>query len=228
MVFGMTTALVLGSTVGAQAFSPVSPGDSGPDVHRLQTTLEQWRPGILGGAVGGPQTARYGPRTLRAVQEAAGPLRGHHNPSNTYRVGPLFMSSLDAAVGNGASTSVTTVSRTPSRASVAVSAARSRIGAPYAFGGTGPRFDCSGLVQASWREAGVNLPRTSSAQFAHGTRVSSPQPGDIAGFDFSGNGRIDHVGLYIGDGRMIDASSSLQRVVQRPVIQRGLVGYARP
>jgi peptidoglycan DL-endopeptidase CwlO len=232
-VLATLAALMLGSTVGAHAWSGlVAPGDSGPNVYRLQQSLEEWRPGIMGGSLGGPTSARYGPRTLSAVHAAARELRGHQNPSDTYRVGPLFMSSLDQAIAGGGTSSSSpssSGSTSTSRGQTVANTARSLIGARYEWGGNGPRYDCSGMVQAAWRSAGVNnLPRRSFEQFAFGTRVSSPRPGDIAGFDFTGNGRVDHVGIYVGNGNMVDASSSLQRVVERPVIQRALVGYSRP
>jgi cell wall-associated NlpC family hydrolase len=239
--------LMLGGTVGAHASNgSVAPGDTGPYVYRLHQSLEQWRPGIMNGSASSPATARYGPRTLAAVHVAARELRGHNNPSNTYRVGPLFLAALDQAVVGGSSRSPAASSPAPassppapSRSSVAsssstsrgqtvASAARALIGSPYQFGGNGPRYDCSGVVQTAWRSVGVNLPRRSIQQFAAGSRVSNPQPGDIAGFDFSGNGQVDHVGVYVGNGNMIDASGSLQRVVERPVIQRALVGFTRP
>jgi cell wall-associated NlpC family hydrolase len=229
-VLATMAILMLGSTVGAHAWSVVvAPGDSGPDIHRLQQSLEQWRPGIMNGSLGGPTTARYGPRTLTAVHVAARELRGHTNPSDTYRVGPLFMSALDQAIANGGSSSSSSSGSTSTtRGQTVVNTARSLVGSGYQWGGNGPRYDCSGLVQAAWRSAGVSLPRTSYQQFAAGTRVSSPRLGDIAGFDFSGNGQVDHVGIYVGNGNMVDASGSLQRVVERPVITRALVGYSRP
>lgn len=226
IVLATLVALLFGSTVGAHASSGgVAPGDSGPNVYRLQQSLEQWRPGIMGGSFGGPTSARYGPRTLSAVHVAARELRGHQNPSDTYLVGPLFMSALDRAIASGSSFS--SLSST-SRGQTVTNTARSLVGAGYQWGGNGPRYDCSGVVQAAYRSAGVTLPRRSLEQLAFGTRVSNPQPGDIVGYDFSGNGQVDHVGIFVGNGTMVDASSSLGRVVERPLIQRGLVGFSRP
>lgn len=230
-VLATMAVLLLGSTIGAHAWTGVvAPGDSGPSIHRLQQSLEEWRPGIMNGSLGGPTTARYGPRTLTAVHVAARELRGHNNPSSTYRVGPLFMASLDQAIANGGGSTRTapSSSSSTSRGQTVASAARSLVGARYEWGGNGPRYDCSGVVQTAWRSVGVNLPRRSFEQFGAGTRVSNPRPGDIAGFDFSGNGQVDHVGIYVGNGNMVDASGSLQRVVERPIIQRALVGYSRP
>ncbi len=82
--------------------------------------------------------------------------------------------------------------------------AYAQVGLPYVYGGTGPNgYDCSGLVQASWRSAGVDLPRTTYAQAEVGQRITDMgalQPGDI--MFFSGMG---HNGLYAGDNQMVHA-----------------------
>jgi cell wall-associated NlpC family hydrolase len=88
------------------------------------------------------------------------------------------------------------------RASRAVRFAYSQRGKPYLFGGTGrDGFDCSGLVQQSWRHAGVRLARMASTQFhtIH-THISSHhlRPGDLVFFHGLG-----HVGMYVGHGRFI-------------------------
>ncbi len=87
----------------------------------------------------------------------------------------------------------------------AVAFARAQLGKPYVFGGTGPRsFDCSGLVQAAWKAAGVSIPRTSQTQAAGLVRVpvSRIQAGDIVVYR-PGNA---HVGIYIGGGKIIEAA----------------------
>ena len=87
----------------------------------------------------------------------------------------------------------------------AVAAAMSKLGAPYSWGATGPdAFDCSGLMLWSYQQIGKSIPRTSSAQIAGGTPVSKSelQPGDIVGF-YPG---VTHVGMYIGDGKIVHAS----------------------
>lgn len=87
-----------------------------------------------------------------------------------------------------------------------VSAAMSRIGSPYAWGAAGPNaFDCSGLVSWSYSQVGKSIPRTSQAQIAGGTPVaiSDLQPGDVVGF-YPG---ITHVGIYIGNGQVVHAST---------------------
>jgi cell wall-associated NlpC family hydrolase len=91
-------------------------------------------------------------------------------------------------------------------ASGAIAAAESQLGVPYVFGGETPGvgFDCSGLVQWAWAQAGVDLPRTSGAQMGATTPVSVAdlEPGDLL---FYGPGGSDHVAMYIGGGSMIEA-----------------------
>ncbi|MCX5204739.1 C40 family peptidase [Streptomyces sp. NBC_00237] len=113
------------------------------------------------------------------------------------------------------------------RAAQAVSFAYSALGKPYVWGATGPSsFDCSGLTQAAWRSAGVSLPRTTYTQINAGERISRSQlaPGDLL-FFYSG---ITHVGLYIGDGRMIHAPRPGAPVRIAPIDQMPLTGATRP
>ncbi|SDC51363.1 Cell wall-associated hydrolase, NlpC family [Geodermatophilus telluris] len=85
------------------------------------------------------------------------------------------------------------------------------LGVPYAWGGTDPAvgLDCSGLVQLVYGNLGIDLPRTSSQQATAGTPVASlaeARPGDLVFFDNSpSRPGIDHVGIYVGDGKMIAA-----------------------
>ncbi|MDX3307777.1 NlpC/P60 family protein [Streptomyces sp. NPDC054884] len=113
-----------------------------------------------------------------------------------------------------------------SRAAAAVSYAYSKLGSPYVWGATGPNaFDCSGLVLAAYRSAGVSLPRTTYAQIGAGQRVSRSElrPGDLV-FFYSG---ISHVGLYIGDGRMIHAPNPSAPVRVAPIDEMPFAGAAR-
>lgn len=83
------------------------------------------------------------------------------------------------------------------------------IGTPYVFGGTsGYGFDCSGYVQHVFAMAGIYLPRTADAQYYAGSRVSgAPSIGDLVFFQTYELGP-SHVGIYLGGGRFIHASSS--------------------
>ncbi|MFJ5830230.1 NlpC/P60 family protein [Streptomyces sp. NPDC093089] len=103
-----------------------------------------------------------------------------------------------------------------SRAAAAVIAARSAIGKPYVWGATGPSaFDCSGLMVWSYRQAGISLPRTSSAQRYAGRRVplSQAQPGDLVTY----RGDASHVAIYAGNGQVIHAPYPGARVRYDPV-----------
>ncbi|WP_431957724.1 C40 family peptidase [Nocardia lijiangensis] len=113
----------------------------------------------------------------------------------------------------------------PSPAAVAVEAARGKIGSDYSMGATGPdAFDCSGLVQWSYEQAGVEVPRTSYAQLASGTPISQDQlePGDVVSFYGGG-----HSGLYAGDGQVIHASTYGTGVVMSPMSSMPYAGARR-
>ncbi|KQT94425.1 hypothetical protein ASG49_05975 [Marmoricola sp. Leaf446] len=89
-------------------------------------------------------------------------------------------------------------------ASSAVSYAMAQVGKSYVWGASGPSsFDCSGLTMAAWATQGVSLPHNSGAQYASGTPVSESelQPGDLV-FYYS---PISHVGLYVGNGQVVNA-----------------------
>ncbi|MEU2908808.1 NlpC/P60 family protein [Streptomyces massasporeus] len=113
-----------------------------------------------------------------------------------------------------------------SRAAAAVSYAYQKLGSPYVWGATGPNaFDCSGLVQAAYRAAGVSLPRTTYSQIAAGRRVSRSEllPGDLV-FFYAG---ISHVGIYVGNGRMIHAPNSSAPVRVAPLDEMPFAGATR-
>lgn len=103
-----------------------------------------------------------------------------------------------------------------SRAAAAVIAARSAVGKPYVWGATGPSaFDCSGLMVWSYGQAGISLPRTSSAQRHAGRQVplAQAQPGDLVTY----RGDASHVGIYAGNGQVIHAPYPGARVRYDPV-----------
>jgi cell wall-associated NlpC family hydrolase len=112
-----------------------------------------------------------------------------------------------------------------------VADAEQYLGVPYQWGGTSPTtgFDCSGLVQHVYGDLGISLPRTSQEQVTVGTPVASvadAQPGDLVFFEPSASGP-GHVGIYIGNGQMIDAPHTgtdvqIQSVGQPCAIRRVL------
>ena len=86
----------------------------------------------------------------------------------------------------------------------AVAFAKAQVGKSYVYGAMGPdSFDCSGLTMAAWKQAGVSLPHSSSAQYAAGQKISESelQPGDLV-FYYS---PISHVGMYVGNGQIVNA-----------------------
>ena len=107
-----------------------------------------------------------------------------------------------------------------SAAQTAVDTARSQVGKPYEYGAAGPdSYDCSGLTQYAYRAAGIELPHSSQSQSEMGTAVdrANLQPGDLVFFYQP----VSHVGIYVGDGQMVDAGTQDTGVVQRSVDMEG-------
>jgi cell wall-associated NlpC family hydrolase len=103
-----------------------------------------------------------------------------------------------------------------------VDLARSQLGVPYVWGGGSPGsgFDCSGLTQWVYRQSGQNLPRTAQQQFDATVRipVSDLRPGDLLFFQhtYASSETITHVGIYVGNGLMINAPSEGDVVREAP------------
>lgn len=98
-----------------------------------------------------------------------------------------------------------------SKAEQIIDSAKQYIGVPYVWGGTSPNgFDCSGLVYYVFRQHGIYLNRTAATQYEHGVSVSKSnlQPGDLVFFANTYKAGISHVGIYVGNGQFIHASSS--------------------
>jgi cell wall-associated NlpC family hydrolase len=133
-----------------------------------------------------------------------------------------------AAVRAAAPTAVapTSVAAGSEAAQTAVDTALAQLGDPYVWGAAGPAsFDCSGLTQYAYAAAGVSLPHSSRLQSTMGTPVSRAdlQPGDLV-FFYS---PVSHVGMYIGSGKMVHASTSGSPVLVTSVDMSGYVGARR-
>jgi len=127
----------------------------------------------------------------------------------------------------------TTTAGVSDAAVIALRAAMRQLGVPYRWGGETPAgFDCSGLVQWSYAHAGVVLPRVAQDQYDAGPPVTSGaalRPGDLV---FFGPGPVDvtHVGIYLGDGRFVDAphTGAVVRVDLLAGFTPSFVGATRP
>ena len=112
------------------------------------------------------------------------------------------------------------------RAATTVSFALGQLGKPYLWGGAGPdSFDCSGLTSKAWAGAGITIPRVAADQqnAAIPIAISEGQPGDLVFFGSPAH----HVGLYLGDGLMIDAPQTGEFVRIEPVWWSDLAGIGR-
>ena len=111
-------------------------------------------------------------------------------------------------------------------ASAAVAEARRQLGKPYEYGSPGPdSFDCSGLTSYAWRAGGRSLPHSSAAQYGATSRVplSQIEVGDLV---FYGS-PIHHVGIYAGEGQMVEASETGTPIRMSTIFRRDMVGVGR-
>jgi soluble lytic murein transglycosylase-like protein len=110
-----------------------------------------------------------------------------------------------------------------------VTAASKYLGVPYRFGGTNPEsgLDCSGFVQRAYADLGIKLPRVAKDQAREGTAVASlaqAKPGDLLAF----NSPVSHIGIYVGDNKMIVAPHTgdhvkIQTVYDKPTAIRRII-----
>jgi cell wall-associated NlpC family hydrolase len=110
------------------------------------------------------------------------------------------------------------------KGAIAVKYAYAQLGKMYRFGAAGPtNFDCSGLTQQAWKQAGVSLPHNAAQQYQRTAHIvrSQLQPGDLVYYNNFG-----HVGLYIGNNQIIHASRTGQPVAVRAI--QSPIAYSRP
>jgi cell wall-associated NlpC family hydrolase len=114
-----------------------------------------------------------------------------------------------------------------------IAAARTLLGKPYVWGGTGPNgYDCSGLTGYAYAAAGISLPRTAAQQWLSGPhpQVKDLQPGDLLFWasDPTDMSSIHHVAIYLGDGMMISTNHTGDVARIQPVWLDEFVGATRP
>lgn len=177
-------------------------GDGGTEVRVLQERLIS-----LGYDAGGTDGV-FGRRTEQAVRSLQAD-RGLHSDGIAGEATWSTLRTTSAPVSRGLGSSAA--------ASRILSTAKNYLGVPYVWGGTTPDgFDCSGFVQYVFGKNGVSLPRTADVQFELGIPVRSDQlqPGDLVYFTTYEPGP-SHNGIYLGDGKFINATSSRGIAIDR-------------
>jgi hypothetical protein len=139
--------------------------------------------------------------------------------------GTGFASELAAVQGDGSAAGTT--------GDAAVASAKKYLGVPYVFGGTNPAtgLDCSGLVQRAFSDLGIKLPRLAADQAKVGqgvTTLAQAKPGDLLAFGQP----VDHIAIYVGDGKMIAAPHTgdhvkIESVYTTPTAIRRVIPSAR-
>jgi cell wall-associated NlpC family hydrolase len=164
-------------------------------------------------------------RAQRAFEAALAAARRAEGATVTDGRTHVDGTAIDALKGDGVTPPNATVAR-------AIAAARTKLGSPYVWGAVGPStFDCSGLTGWAYRQAGVNLPRTSRQQWFAGTHppLAELLPGDLL---FWGPNRanpqsIHHVAMYVGGGMMVAAPRTGTVVRIQPVYLGDFFGVTR-
>nr|WSX50383.1 NlpC/P60 family protein [Streptomyces sp. NBC_00974] len=151
----------------------------------------------------------------KAKQEADRKAESERANRSSARASLSTKSASASSEGSSQGSGTVSAPATGSAAAI-VNFARAQVGKAYVMGGTGPSsFDCSGLVQAAYRQAGISLPRMSQAQSSAGTSVSlsALQPGDI--LYWGAKGSAYHVAIYVGGGKFVGAQNSGTGIVER-------------
>ena len=190
-IFALSAVLMCWfSVAGAEAFQI---GDQGSEVAEIQGQLASIGYDVYADGDFGPATAE----AVKAFQSSQGLEADGLIGPDTYRA---LMGREIPQVTRGSNVIARRI----------VSSSMAYIGVPYVFGGTSPGgFDCSGYVRYVFAQAGIYLPRTADAQYEMGTPISTGElrPGDLVFFSTYDYG-ASHVGIYLGDGNFINASSS--------------------
>lgn len=179
------------SSASVTEAATLSIGSSGTEIRSLQSDLISLNYSV--GSVDGI----YGSKTKAAVQV----FQQDKNLVVDGIVGTQTRNALTLALNPTTLKSKTSI----------ISTAKEFIGVPYVWGGTTPAgFDCSGFTRYVFASQGITLPRVSKDQYGVGTAVtfSNLIPGDLVFFNLTSGTLVSHVGIYLGDGQFISATSS--------------------
>ncbi|MCH0541850.1 C40 family peptidase [Streptomyces sp. MUM 203J] len=161
--------------------------------------------------------AKEAERKAQEAREAEERAQAEARASRSSERTTLSASAPTSTKASSGSTSTSTASAPATGSAAAIVAfARAQVGDAYVMGATGPNaWDCSGLVQAAYRQAGIDLPRVSGSQSSMGRAVSldALQPGDILYWG-SRSGSY-HVAIYVGGGKFVGAQNPSTGVVER-------------
>ncbi|MEV6730302.1 MULTISPECIES: C40 family peptidase [unclassified Streptomyces] len=178
----------------------------------LRSQEEQARTGAAAEAKKAKEDAQKADAEKKAKEEADRKAAAERATRSSDRTSLQSTSASDSGEqGSGTVSAPATGS-----AAAIVNFARAQVGKAYVMGGTGPSsFDCSGLVQAAYRQAGISLPRMSQDQSSKGSSVSlsALQPGDILYWGSRGNAY--HVAIYVGGGKFVGAQNPSTGIVER-------------
>lgn len=176
-------AVAIPATVAFTPFHPLEPALQDPNVVALPQPVVASTPVATAQPVVATTPVTAAQPVVATTPVAAAPATAQGLPA-----GSSAMAAPDRDVG-----------------SIVVNAALTRVGAPYVWGDAGPdSFDCSGLVVWAFHQAGITVPHSSEALATGGQPVAldEMQPGDVISFFPDAS----HVGIYVGDGRVIHAS----------------------
>ncbi len=207
----------------------VANGDTLSQIAADHQIAEGW-PEIVAanqGALTNPDVIDVGQRLKLPVSaEVPNPARGHLKLEAFTAPVEKLTPVAQPAPAKQPTPTVKVAGTTGGIAARAVAAALSFKGTPYVYGGTSKSgIDCSGLVQAAYRAAGITLPRTAAAQASMGTPVTIKdlRPGDVLTYYKP----ITHIAIFVGNGQIVEASQPGAPVAVRAMYLNGFVGARR-